>query len=458
MGKNTDKLYITQSEWSGPDKYGGSGGAYTRKSIGIRDRKLPFTYCSLSLQPFESAVCDVHGNIFDRAHIEKWIEKRGKNPVTDEKMTKEDLISLNFVKNEDGKYVDPVSFKVFTPSSRIVAIKKSGNVFLGDTIDRLNVASKNWTDLVNGEEFSRSDLVTLQDPMQVVNESAKIKRVSQGVKRGAPEGGDSGGGKKVDVKAGVSSNGRAAISLTSTAATPYTKIDREVLTDEEYLLKPRRVKQPGEVLMRTNVGNMGVELYTEYAPRAVYNFLKLAETGYYNGVKFHRNIKKFMIQGGDPTGTGRGGESFWKKPFKDEFDGPLSHDSRGLLSMANKGKNTNTSQFFISYKPNSYLDKKHTIFGKVTTGLDVLDRMEAVPSDSNDVPLKTLVINDILVVTDPFKEYMSKQTESSTATTSNDMDNKMTWSGKVLDPTGRNSGSSKPVVKRVVGKYLASTG
>ena len=113
------------------------------------------------------------------------------------------------------------------------------------------------------------------------------------------------------------------------------------------MLKPKRVKNKGYARIQTSLGDVNVELQTEYAPRAVWNFVQLAKKGYYKGVEFHRNIRNFMIQGGDPTGTGKGGTSIWGKNFNDEFDGPLTHDARGMVSMANKGKNTNSSQLWV---------------------------------------------------------------------------------------------------------------
>jgi peptidyl-prolyl cis-trans isomerase-like protein 2 len=110
------------------------------------------------------------------------------------------------------------------------------------------------------------------------------------------------------------------------------------------MLKRGRIKAKGYARLDTTAGHLNVELYPEYAPKAVWNFIQLAKKGYYKDVTFHRNIKGFMLQGGDPTGTGRGGESIWGKYFADEFEGPLKHDGRGTLSMANKGKNTNSSQ------------------------------------------------------------------------------------------------------------------
>lgn len=152
------------------------------------------------------------------------------------------------------------------------------------------------------------------------------------------------GKAELPYNAAIHTTGKAAISLTSTAFTPHTRAERALLSEEDYMLKPKRVRIKGYARIATNQGDLNVELSPEWAPKTVYNFVKLAQKGYYNGVTFHRNIRNFMIQGGDPTGTGKGGTSFWGKNFNDELEGPLKHDTRGVLSMANKGKNTNSSQ------------------------------------------------------------------------------------------------------------------
>ena len=122
--------------------------------------------------------------------------------------------------------------------------------------------------------------------------------------------------------------------------------------------------------IETNRGTIELELYPAYAPLTVNNFVFLAQEGFYDGVTFHRVIADFMIQGGDPTGTGRGGPGY---RFADEFDGnPLRHE-RGVISMANAGPGTNGSQFFITHGPQPHLDGRHTVFGKVTKGQDVVD-------------------------------------------------------------------------------------
>jgi len=128
-----------------------------------------------------------------------------------------------------------------------------------------------------------------------------------------------------------------------------------------------------QVEMKTSRGTIQLELYPEHAPRTVNNFVFLAQEGFYDGVTFHRVIDNFMIQGGDPTGTGRGGPGY---RFEDELeDNPLTHQA-GVISMANAGPNTNGSQFFITHSPQPHLDGKHTVFGKVVEGKDVVDSVQ----------------------------------------------------------------------------------
>lgn len=125
--------------------------------------------------------------------------------------------------------------------------------------------------------------------------------------------------------------------------------------------------------MDTSKGMIELELYPEYAPKTVNNFVFLAKEGYYDGIKFHRVINDFMIQGGDPTGTGAGGPGY---KFEDELKGnPLKHETK-VISMANAGPNTNGSQFFITHSPQPHLDGKHTVFGKVVNGGDVVDAIQ----------------------------------------------------------------------------------
>lgn len=142
------------------------------------------------------------------------------------------------------------------------------------------------------------------------------------------------------------------------------------------------------VVLETNQGNIEIELMPLVAPKACENFIKLSEKGYYNGLIFHRVIKGFMIQGGDPTGTGAGGESIWGKPFEDECTKAVQFDTKGLLAMANAGPGTNGSQFFITTAPAMWLNMHHTIFGKVVSGYDIVQKIEDAAVDASDRPVK----------------------------------------------------------------------
>jgi len=124
------------------------------------------------------------------------------------------------------------------------------------------------------------------------------------------------------------------------------------------------------ILLKTSKGDLHITLFAPKAPVTVANFINLAQRGYYDGIKFHRVIADFMVQGGDPTGTGGGGPGY---TFEDEFDKSLKHDKPGILSMANRGPKTNGSQFFITHVPTPWLDGKHTVFGEVTEGQAVVD-------------------------------------------------------------------------------------
>jgi peptidyl-prolyl cis-trans isomerase B (cyclophilin B) len=178
------------------------------------------------------------------------------------------------------------------------------------------------------------------------------------------------------------------------------------------------------VEMDTSMGMIKIKLFPEYAPKAVENFVKHSEEGYYDGLIFHRVMKEFMIQGGDPSGNGTGGESIYGKPFADEFSKNL-YNLRGALSMANSGSNTNGSQFFIVQKTSidpsmkseiekagypdeiieaydnggtPWLDNAHTVFGQVIEGMDVVDKIADTPVGAQDKPEKDVIIKEIRVI------------------------------------------------------------
>jgi len=151
-------------------------------------------------------------------------------------------------------------------------------------------------------------------------------------------------------------------------------------------------------VIKTNMGTIEIELYADQTPKTVENFVGLAKKDYYNGIIFHRVIPNFMIQSGDPTGTGRGGESIWGKPFEDEIVSSLVFDEPGILAMANSGPSTNGSQFFITVAATTWLNGNHTIFGKVIEGMDVVYAISKVPtSKPGDKPLKDVVMESVTI-------------------------------------------------------------
>jgi peptidyl-prolyl cis-trans isomerase A (cyclophilin A) len=148
-------------------------------------------------------------------------------------------------------------------------------------------------------------------------------------------------------------------------------------------------------LFNTNKGIFKIELFNDKAPITVGNFIKLVNDGFYDGLIFHRVIPNFMIQGGCPHGSGRGGPGF---TIRDEFHPDLKHDSMGILSMANAGPNTGGSQFFITVEPTPWLDGKHSVFGKVIEGMDIVNEISKVKTDPNDKPLDKIIIKNIKIL------------------------------------------------------------
>lgn len=152
------------------------------------------------------------------------------------------------------------------------------------------------------------------------------------------------------------------------------------------------------VILQTTQGDIQIKLFPDVAPKTVENFLGHVNNGYYNGLIFHRVIPNFMIQGGDPTGTGRGGESIWGGKFKDEVNPSVTFSKPGLLAMANAGPNTNGSQFFITTVPTPWLNGKHTIFGEVVSGMTAVKSLESVPTAQGNRPVQKQEIFNAYVV------------------------------------------------------------
>ena len=521
MGKGTDKLYITHAEWSSGGSYSASSGSSSLTTAGVPFRRLPYNYCAASLQPFQNAVCTRAGTIFDVEVISAWLARHGTNPVDGQPLNAKELVKLNFARAEDGSggLVDPVTYKPFTDNTHIVAVRHGtyANVFAWDTVQRMNLKPKNLRDLVDDVEFTRADIITLQDPQNVqardlaqflhlqdggtgavqvkkkdgeanVNVDAlgrlgeKVLRAKGAVERARREREDINHSttpasaapllmrkptgplqKRAPANAAAYTTGAAAASFTSTGLTPHTSADLHVLSDEDVLLRPRKVRIKGYARIETNHGTLTLELDPEYAPKAVWNFTRLAQQGKYDGLVFHRNIPGFMLQGGDPSGTGRGGTSIWDKYFDDETTGPASHDARGVVSMANKGKNTNSSQFFITYGEAKHLDKKHTIFGRVVGGEDVLAQLEGVPTDGSDRPLNKIEMKRVVVFVDPFEEFQRIEKEESDKLVEKEQGRKRggreddctTWTGKKIGRDGVVLDEEESVGE--VGKYIGKT-
>lgn len=252
-------------------------------------------------------------------------------------------------------------------------------------------------------------------------------------------------------------SGAMAESFTSTTRALTTQNDLRLQTEEEALQDlydtVRKKKQKGYVRVITSEGMLNVELHADIAPRTVDNFLRLCEKDYYDNTIFHRLIQNFMIQGGDPTGTGRGGQSGFEggRAFRDEFDSRLTHRGPGVVSMANSGKNTNKSQFFISLKSCEHLDNKHSVFGRVVGGLKIVEILNGWETDDKDRPAKEVKILRTEVFKNPFREAIA---EAAKPKVEKVVDPVATWFSNRKDPMEehRNRNSTE------VGKYLEDGG
>lgn len=191
-----------------------------------------------------------------------------------------------------------------------------------------------------------------------------------------------------------------AFGLTA-CAEQETKSMKEGLEESSMVKKKTKKKAKSKaaskstnshIVIETNMGSMTIEMYEKRAPITTANFLKLVDDGYFDGIIFHRIIAGFMIQGGDPTGTGKGGPGY---SIEDEFHSELRHTGIGILSMANSGPNTGGSQFFITLAPTPHLDNRHAVFGKVVEGLDVLKAIGSVETGSRNRPAEDVVMEKV---------------------------------------------------------------
>ncbi|KAG8976973.1 Peptidyl-prolyl cis-trans isomerase cyp8, partial [Tulasnella sp. 427] len=411
-----------------------------------------------------------------------------------------DLVALNYHRNSKNQLHDPVSFKTFSEHSHIVAIKTTGNVFLADSVGKL----AGGRDLVSDVPFTRADIITLQNPHEAPAPAPPVPRTTASAEQN-PTASSSKASKSTSADASKKqpaaeppassalakarkaaaqpynaspySTGAAGASLTSTSLDPLTKGEMALYDEEELMYEDisrerkekDRIKRRAYVRMVTNMGgSLNLELFCDKAPKTCYNFLMLAREGKYDDCPFHRLIPGFMIQGGDPTGTGRGGQSYWGTPFRDEYDlkNAEKHTERGVLSMANKGAATNGSQFFIIFRATPHLDGKHTVFGKLVGGEEILAAMEATPvQPGTDKPAKPIKITEVIIYQDPFEDYkkrvankIQKQADSLSGSKAGQSGEKakdqVNWFGEKIGAsksTGLTSGGG-------VGKYLKSGG
>jgi peptidyl-prolyl cis-trans isomerase-like protein 2 len=456
-------ILVTETEWA--RDYGGKKAA---SSSGNAARPLPFDHCAMSLGPYETPVCTAEGVIFDIVNLVPYLQKHKTNPVTGAPMTTKDIIRLNMQKNAEGKWHCPVTCKVFNNNTHIVAIKSTGNVYTYDAVNELNIKPKHFVDLLTNEPFTKGDILVLQDPSdadlmsrrdistfvhlnQVREDTAAEKELEPKVRanpisvsvmkemdrlkdaeqdRGTKyrqmqsEHSAAAAGKEFtddvkelleleplteDVTPGQSiTTGKAGNALTSSTAEAWTDNSSRLATAEELREARwrtlRKLGKKAHAQIQTTHGNLNIELHCDMAQRTCWNFITLALKGYYNGTSFHRLVPGFMVQGGDPTGTGCGGTSAWGKAFKDEFDSRIWHDFRGVVSMANSGPHTNQSQFFITLGKAEHLNNMHSVFGKVVGGMSTLDRIESVGSDKKERPLAPISINEVVIFTNPLLE------------------------------------------------------
>lgn len=180
------------------------------------------------------------------------------------------------------------------------------------------------------------------------------------------------------------------LSLFLTGCNQQTMTDTDQQSaDTQQNTEPNRI-----AVIETNMGTMEIELFEKRAPITTKNFIDLAEKGYYDGLKFHRVIDGFMIQGGDPNGDGSGGPGY---TIPDEFHLDLKHDKAGMLSMANRGPDTGGSQFFITLAAASHLDGKHSVFGELIEGMDVLKKIGKVETDAMDRPVEDVIMEKVTI-------------------------------------------------------------
>jgi len=430
-------------------------------------RPLPFDCCALTLTPYTNPVmrvCESNGVLFENSAILPYVMKHKADPVTGMHMTSKDLVSLQMDKDEEtGKWQCPVLNKPFLNHTKIVAViqedRSTANVYSYKAVHELNLKAKSYFDLISGIAFDRKkDVIILQDPSNLelirlrdinhfkhskalrqqnseqmdgsdnvklsvtasrIIDKMKRKREDNEKEKKAKAASDGGGPSKklkvfTDDLTGVSmTSGKASGSFTSSAMNVDNDNSAREATEKEILLAKfaamKKLKKKGFVRLNTNLGVIDVELRCDIVPKTCMNFIGLCENGAYNNTCFHRSIRNFMIQGGKPSQKSDAETSLWGDSFEDEFDDRLKHTGSGVLSMANAGSNTNKRQFFITFKSAPHLDRKHSVFGRILKGMNVLTAMENVPIDKKDRPRDIIKIITAEVIYSPIEEATEKE-------------------------------------------------
>jgi peptidyl-prolyl cis-trans isomerase-like protein 2 len=415
-------------------------------------RRLPFDCCALTLSKIEDPVCTPNGILFETTALLPFLLKHKVDPVTGEAMTSKDVISLNIDKDEEGRWQCPIITKVLSDHMKVVAVAiKSGtaaNVYSWQAYHELNVKTKNYQDLISGEKFNpKQDVILLNNPddedfqkLRDINNFHHIRHGRTLERDTKPSSNVQHSVTAARIMAKIQKHQQTQqqksetkpIATTTTTETPKylaeavigyrltSGIASSSLTSTSSILEPtnaareatleeilqaqfkvmRSRKQKGFCTLHTNMGDIGIELHCDIVPRTCINFLGLAEQKQYDGSSFHRLIPTFMIQGG----KGGTDDSLWGEDFADEFDDRLTHASEGILSMANAGPGTNKRQFFLTFQATPHLDRKHSVFGRIIKGIEVVHEMKKVPTDKKGRPIHSIVIESIEVLVNPAKE------------------------------------------------------
>uniref|UniRef100_A0A7R9YCF3 RING-type E3 ubiquitin transferase n=1 Tax=Pinguiococcus pyrenoidosus TaxID=172671 RepID=A0A7R9YCF3_9STRA len=374
-------------------------------------------HCPVTYKPFgpHSRVVAIRtsGNVFSYDAVEE-LNLKPKNfvdLVTGQAFLRSDIIWLQDPSNPElMRRRDISSFKHLEELRQEEAAKRKADV------------NRNVSKAVKA-----SRAVAQQARSTVKQKQEEERKRAEEAKRDAEEGADvtQGGPALADLKGELQerqvtlttsdvtpgsrkTSGAAGRALTSSAVSVSTAGAEREASDDEIVTaihaEMRRLGKKGLVQLQTTLGNLNLEIHADMVPATSHNFLGLCKKGYYNGTIFHRVIPGFMAQGGDPKGTGTGGKSVWGGHFRDEFDLRLRHNCAGVLSMANSGPHSNGSQFFITFKETPHLDNKHSVFGRVVGGMDVLHRLGAVETGDRDKPRNDVTIERAVVFVDPVVE------------------------------------------------------